>query len=157
MRTDLSDAFLLVEGRHSFFLVAKAQSRFGIWIETAAKEYSQTVEPDDLVVASAPGGGELEPAVWLIESVRKYRLPLMVLTKDHPGSKRFRYLVSVGPHISTSCTIRRGTHPEQHLICASKELSGLELQGVPGGVEIDGLPEGVVLKRLDYSLHLETQ
>ena len=157
MNFELSDSFLLVKGRNSFFIVAKANARFGIWIETPDKEYSQTVEPDDLVIASAPEGGDIEPAVMLVESVRKHRLPLMVLSKDHPGSGHFRYLVSVAPVISTSCSIRRGTHPDQHLICASDELSGMELRGVPGGVEIDSLPEGVTVKGLDYTFSIDTK
>jgi len=150
MNIEISDEFLLVKGRHSFFLVAKSGARFGIWIEAQEKEYSQTIEPDDIVVASAPEGGEVEPAAMLIEMVRKYRLPLMVLPKDHPGSKRFRYVVSVGPAITTSCSIRRGTHPEQHLVCSSDELAGLALRGVPGGVDIDNLPEWATLQRLQY-------
>lgn len=155
MNIEISDEFLLVKGRQSFFLVAKAGARFGLCIETSEQEYSQTVEPDDLVIASAPEGGALDPAVMLIECVRKHRLPLMVLPKDHPGSKRFRYVVSVAPAITTSCSIRRGTHPDQHLICASDELTGLVIRGVPGGVEIENVPEGITLQRLRYRFMLE--
>ncbi len=157
MNCELSDSFLHIQGRNSFLIVAKANARFGIWIETSEKEYSQTVEPDDLVIASAPEGGNLEPAVMLVESVRKYRLPLMVLSKDHPGSRHFRYVVSVARSIATSCSIRRGTHPEQHLICASDELSGIELHGVPGGVDIDGLPGGATVQRLDCTFTIDTK
>ena len=74
-------------------------------------EYSQTVDPDDLVVVSAPEGGSVEPAIMLAEFVRTYRMPLIVLPKNHPGSRRFSYLVSVWPEIHTSCSIQRGTHP----------------------------------------------
>ncbi len=156
MNIEISDEFLLVKGRHSFFLVAKASTRFGLCIETSEKEFSQTVEPDDLIVASAPEGGAVDPAVMLIEFVRKYHLPLMVLPKSHPGSKRFSYVVSVAPAITTSCRIRRGTHPDQHLICASDELSGLIFRGVPGGVEIDNLPEWAILQRLRYRFMLDS-
>jgi hypothetical protein len=144
--------FLLIRGTCSFLIVAKVNACFALCIETPESEYCQTLEPDDLVAASAPEGGALEPALMLVEFVRKYRLPLMVLPKNHPGSKRFRYVVSAGPAITSSCTIRRGTHPEQHLLCSSNELSGLELTGVSGGVEIRNLPEGASVQQLDYQL-----
>ena len=140
----LADEFLLISGASSFLLAGRAGAHFGLRIETSGQEYSQTVEPDDLVAVSAPEGGALEPAFMLAEFVRTYRMPLIVLPKDHPGSKRFPYLVSVGPVINTSCTIRRGTHPEQHLICSSDELAGIILEGHTGCVEITGLPETIV-------------
>jgi hypothetical protein len=135
----LTDEFLLISGEHSFLLAAKVNARFGLRIETMDTEYSQTVDQDDLVVVSAPEGGSLEPAIMLAEFVRTYRMPLIVLPKNHPGSRHFSYLVSVWPEIVTSCSIRRGTHPEQHLICSSDELAGLTLKGLPGAVEISGL------------------
>jgi len=140
----LADEFLLISGEDSFLLVARTGVHFGLRIETPDGEYSQTIEPDDLVAVSAPEGGDLEPAFMLAEFVRSYRMPLIVLPKDHPGSKRFSYLVSVGPVINTSCTIRRGTHPEQHLICSSNELAGIVLTGHAGSVEITGLPATII-------------
>jgi hypothetical protein len=144
MMYPLADEFLLISGDHSFLLVARAGAFFGLRIETFGNEYSQTIEPDDLVAVSAPEGGALEPACMLAEFVRTYRMPLIVLPRDHPGSNRFSYLVSAGPIINTSCSIRRGTHPEQHLICSSDELAGIALQGCSGGVEISGLPGTIV-------------
>jgi hypothetical protein len=140
----LTDGFLLISGERSFLLVARAGASFGLRIETFDEEYSQTVESDDLVAVSAPEGGALEPACMLAEFVRTYRTPLIVLPKDHPGSKRFSYLVSVGPVINTSCTIKRGTHPEQHLLCSSDELAGIILEGHSGSVEVTGLPGTIV-------------
>jgi hypothetical protein len=148
MNVPLREEFLLLSGAHSFLILAKVNACFALCIETAETEYCQTLEPDDLVAASGPEGGPVEPALMLIDFVRKYRMPLMVLPKDHPGSKRFRYLVSAGPVINSSCSIRRGTHPEQHLLCTSDELAGIALTGVSGGVEIRNLPKGVSVQRL---------
>jgi hypothetical protein len=151
----LDGEFLLIRGDRSFLLVAQAEACFALCIETAEQEFCQTLESHDLVAASAPEGGALEPAVMLIEFVRKHRMPVTVLPRNHPGSKRFSYLVSAGPEIHTSCSVRRGTHPEQHIICSHDELAGIVLEGVPGGVEISNLPEGVSVRRLQYRFSTE--
>jgi hypothetical protein len=79
-------------------------------------------------------------------------VPLLVLPKDHPGSRRISYVVSVGPEIFTSCSIRRGTHPEQHLICSSDELNGITLKRSRYGVEISSLPEGITLQHVKFEI-----
>jgi hypothetical protein len=134
------DEFLLVRTDSSFLIVAQANTRFALSIETESDEYCQTVEPEDLIVVSAPEGGDPEAGVMLIELVRRHHTPLLVLPRNHPGSRRLRYVVSIGPVITTDCSIRRGTHPEQHLICASEALSGITLQGRKEGVEIFPIP-----------------
>jgi hypothetical protein len=152
----LKGEFLLISGPCSFLLVAQADACFALCIETMEQEYCQTLEPHDLVAASAPVGGPLEPAVMLIEFVRKYRMPVTVLPRNHPGSKRFSYLVSAGPEIHTSCSIKRGTHPEQHLLCSHDELTGMVLKGTGSGVEILHLPQDVTVRRLRYSFSADT-
>jgi hypothetical protein len=152
MIVPLKDEFLLISGTRSFLLVAKANSLFALRIETPNKEYSQTIEPTDLIVVSAPEGGALEPAIMLADFVKTYHMPLIVFPKDHPGSKRFSYLVSVGPLITTSCTIKRGTHPEQHLVCSSDELSGTTIRAHPDGMEINGLPETASHRYVKYRM-----
>jgi hypothetical protein len=76
----------------------------------------------------------------LLELVRTYHLPLVVLPRDHPGSKRIPYVVSVAPVIQTSCSIVRGTHPEQHLVCSSDELAGLTVSGTGDDITISPFP-----------------
>ncbi|PKL65909.1 MAG: alpha/beta hydrolase [Methanomicrobiales archaeon HGW-Methanomicrobiales-3] len=147
--------FLLISGSRSFLLVAQAGAMFALCIETMDAEYCQTLEPHDLVAASAPEGGPLEPAIMLIEFVRKYRIPVTVLPRNHPGSKRFPYLVSAGPAIHTSCSIRRGTHPEQHLLCSHDELAGIVLKGTKTGVEVQNLPDEATVQRLTYHFLLD--
>jgi len=151
----LDGEFLLIRGARSFLLVAQAGACFALCIETAEQEFCQTLDPQDLVAASAPEGGSLEPAIMLIEFVRKHRMPVTVLPRNHPGSKRFSYLVSAGPEIHTSCDISRGTHPDQHLICSHDELAGIVLRGIPGSVEINNLPEGVSVQQLQYRFSTE--
>ena len=151
----LNDELLLIRTEHSFLLVATANALFGLCIETMTNDFCQTVEPTDLVVVSAPEGGEIEPAIMLIECVRTYHLPLIVLPKDHPGSRRFPYLISVAPEISTNCSIQRGTHPEQHLVCSSEDLAGITLKGTPVGVELTSIPEGAVTQRLKCQIKTE--
>ncbi|MDO9324721.1 MAG: alpha/beta hydrolase [Methanoregula sp.] len=144
----LNDELLLIRTGHSFLLVGRVNTLFGLCIETTTNEFCQTVDPTDLVVVSAPEGGAIEPAIMLVEFVRTYHFPLIVLPKDHPGSKRFTYLVSVAPEIITNCSIQRGTHPEQHLVCSSAELAGINLKGTRQGVEISPVPAGVSFQRV---------
>ena len=149
MTVPLGKDLLQIRGDHSFLLVGKAGSRFPLCIETPDDEYCQAVDPDDLIAVSMPEGGPIGQARMMLELVRRYHIPLVVLPKDHPGSKRLSMVVSVAPEIFLACDIRRGTHPEQHLLCSSEELSGLSLAGVPGGVLIKHLPHGVAVEQLD--------
>jgi hypothetical protein len=138
-----NNELLLLKGSSSFILAGRSGRRFPLCIESFDGEICTTLEPDDLIAVSAPEDGSLEPAIMLIELVRKYGHPLFVLPREHPGSRRLRYLVSAGPRITLACGIQRGTHPEQHLLCASEELSGITILGGENGIEIDILPEGV--------------
>ncbi|MDD1700654.1 MAG: alpha/beta hydrolase [Methanoregula sp.] len=155
MNYTLGDELLLIRGKESFLAVAKAEGGFGLCIETSEDEYCQGVETGDLVVVSAPEDGAIEPALMLVDLVRTFHLPLLVLPKNHPGSKRISYVISVGPEIFTSCSIRRGTHPEQHLICSSDELAGITLKRSRQGVDISPMPEGITLQHVKFEIKTE--
>lgn len=155
MNYPLADEMLLISGKHSFLLVAKVRSTFGLCIETSDDEYIQGVEAGDLVVVSAPEGGAVEPALMLIDLVRTFHIPLLVLPKNHPGSRRISYVVSAGPEIFTSCSIQRGTHPDQHLICSSGELSGILLKGEGGGVQISPLQGDITIRHVNFKPETE--
>jgi len=148
----LDDELLLIRGKQSFLIIALVKNSFGLWIETANDEYCQGVEAGDLVVVSAPEDGAIEPGLMLIDLVRSFHVPLLVLPKDHPGSKRISYVVSVGPEIFTSCSIRRGTHPDQHVICSSDELAGITLKRSERGVEVFPLPGNIISRNIKYEI-----
>jgi hypothetical protein len=152
MNYPLEDGLLLIRGDHSFLLVGKAEEQFSLCIETSTEEFCQGVLPGDVIVVSAPEGGAVEPALMLMELVRTWHVPLLVLPKDHPGSRRISRVVSVAPEIHTSCSIRRGTHPEQHLVCSSDELAGMVLKGTDRGVEILHMPRESLVCRVNYQI-----
>jgi hypothetical protein len=147
MKYSPGDGVLLIRGKSSFLLAAPAREAFTLFLEDCDGEIVQSVEPDDLVVVSAPEGGPLEPALLLLRLVRDHHVPLIVLPRGHPGSRRLRHVVSVAGEIRLDCGIQRGTHPEQHLLCASAELAGIILRGVEGAVMVENLPS---LSTIDY-------
>jgi hypothetical protein len=147
-----ADELLLIKGDYSFLLVSCVKDRFGLYVETSQNEYVQGVDAGDLVVVSAPEGGAVEPALMLMDLVKTFHMPLLVLPKDHPGSRRISYVVSVGPEIFTSCSIRRGTHPEQNLICSSDELAGITLKGSGRTVDLFPLPANVSVRHVKYEI-----
>ena len=149
MRYPLGDRVLLIRGDHSFLLVGRALSGFPLYIETFEDEFCEQVSADDLVAVSAPEGGDTEPARMLLELVRMYHMPLLVLPKGHPGSGRLPLVVSVAASLRLSCDIRRGTHPDQHLLCSSGELAGITLQGRQGGVDVEGAAPAIRISYLD--------
>jgi hypothetical protein len=155
MNHALGDELLLIRGKQSFLLVALVKKSFGLCIETPRDEYCQGVEAGDLVVVSAPEDGAIEPALMLIDLVRTFHVPLLVLPKNHPGSRRISYVVSVGPEIFTSCSIQRGTHPDQHLICSSDELAGITLKRSEQGISISPLPEGISLRNIKFEIKID--
>jgi len=149
--------FILIRGETSYVLVGQAGTSFALCIEAPDGEVCQGLSEDDIIAVSSPEGGALEPAVMLLELVRRFRTPLVVLPADHPGSERLRYVVSAGCSIRLSCTVRRGTHPEQDILCSGGEFSGMLLRAVPGGIEISGGPENYEVSYLSYDLHLDQE
>jgi hypothetical protein len=131
---------LLIQAPGSFLLLGPVRESFTLFIETSTDEYCQHLNKGDLIAVSAPEGGDVRPAILLLELVRKWHAPLVVLPSGHPGSGRLKMVVSAGDQISLQCLIQRGTHPEQTVICSSDELSGLTVRAMDGGVAIDMLP-----------------
>lgn len=135
-----TDRLVLIRGKSSFLIVGQAGSRFSLCIETPDEEYCQSVWPHHIIAVSAPEGGSLSAASMLFSLVRDHHLPLLVMRRDHPGSRRLRYVVSAGERILLSCAIVRGTHPEQDLLCSSEELAGILLEGHESGILIANCP-----------------
>ncbi len=147
----LGDHPVIIRGTTSFLLIAKAVEKFPLLIETDTEELVQGVYPGDLIIVSAPEGGEVLPALYLLEMVRTYHLPVIALPKTHPAGKRLSYVVSAAEKIEMRCDIRRGTHPEQHLLCSADEFTGMTLYLEGNHLVIDHPRPGISLSRLLWS------
>ena len=148
MTVSVGNDVLHVKGAHSFLLVASVREAFPLCIEASCEEYIQGVHAGDLVVVSAPEAGPVEPALMLLELVRTYHLPLLVLSRDHPGSKRIPYVVSVGPAIQTNCSIVRGRIRSSTWSVHRMNSPGITLSGNGDGIEISPLSPTLTLERI---------
>jgi hypothetical protein len=129
-------------GRGGTVAMAKALRNF-FYLETEREEIVLFTEPHDLIVASSFGTDEKarRGLACTIFQLRELCAPLIVLPKGHPASPRLRTVVSIGPRTRLSCTIQPGTHPEQDILCGSKEFHGLEITAEPGGASVEGWAE----------------
>ncbi|WP_181391580.1 alpha/beta hydrolase [Methanospirillum lacunae] len=148
MIVPVSGTNYLIQATTSFILVGIVKDPFTLFIETPIDEYCQYLKAGDLVVISAPEGGEVRQALILLELVLTWHVPLLVLPSGHPGSCRLKMVVSAGDQIVMNCLIQRGTHPEQTVICSSEELAGMEIRSHTDGIEISRLPGGVNLYKI---------
>ncbi|MDV0443279.1 alpha/beta hydrolase [Methanorbis rubei] len=145
---------VLIRGRSSFLLVARATEKFPLIIETDTEELVQGVYPNDLIVVSAPEGGEVVPALYLLEMVATHHLPVIALGKSHPASRRISYVVSAAEKIEMRCDIRRGTHPEQHLLCTADEFAGMILFANENNLVIENCREEISVSQLVWELSI---
>ncbi len=137
---------LLIRSSPSFLLCGIVQEPFILFIETTTDEYSQYLIPGDIIAISAPEGGMIRQARILLELIRTWHMPLVVLPAGHPGCSRLNMVVSAGDMVTLNCSVQRGTHPEQTVICSSKELSGISIKKASRDtVLVQDLPENAEL------------
>jgi hypothetical protein len=111
-----------------------------VFIETDTEELVQFLEEDDLLAVSAFSGGEeaRRSISCMLYLVREGHMPLLVLRKDHPATRRLPFVISAGPAILMTSCIVPGTHPEQDVLCGRGALDGMTLRGTPGGIAVEG-------------------
>jgi hypothetical protein len=145
------DEVLFLEGNTGLVGLAKFKSEGHIFIGTPnLEEISIFMNPDDLIAVSAfKTGKEFKKGIKsMIYLLRDMGAPLIVLPEDHPSSKRLPLVVSCGDHIRLDCNITPGTHPEQDILCACNDLSGVEIFATSNGVELHGHPLNLVKEKL---------
>jgi hypothetical protein len=143
------DEILFLKGSSGELGVVKASKDMQIFIGTPeGEEVVQFLQADDLIAVSMFSvGKKAEKGIrCMVHLIREHASPIIVLPEDHPTSKRLSMVVSCGDFIRLDCGIQPGTHPEQDILCACEDFSGMEIQGVAGGVEINGTPDFKVEK-----------
>lgn len=143
------DEILFLKGRSGELGIVKASSNMQIFIGTPdGEELVQFLQPEDLIAVSAFSiGSKARKGIrCMIHLIRDFSSPIIVLPRDHPTSKRLKMVVSCGDLINLDCNIQPGTHPEQDILCACEDLSGVKIRANKDGVEIEGNPDLVVEK-----------
>ena len=143
------DEILFLMGSSGELGIVKAGNHMQIFIATPeGDEIVQFLQEDDLIAVSAFSiGKKAEKGIkCMINILRELSSPIVVLPENHPTSKRLKMVVSCGDFIKLDCSIQPGTHPEQDILCACEDLSGIEIQAKKGGVEIKGNPDFKVEK-----------
>ena len=135
------DEIIFLKGNTGTVGVVKFAKNGHIFIGTPDKEeIVMFLEKEDIIAVSALNSGFLseDGIKSLIFLLRDLGAPLVVLPSDHPTSKRLPLVASCGEKIRLNCNITPGTHPEQDILCACDELSGLEIKAIKGGLDIKG-------------------
>ncbi len=120
--------------------IAKAHNIKKIFIETDEEELIQFLDAADLIAVSCFVGGQRgkNMARSMLYLVREGGIPLVVLNKAHPATRRISLVVSAGETIKLSGCIVPGTHPEQDVLCGKGAMDGITLNATKGGVSVDG-------------------
>jgi hypothetical protein len=107
---------------------------------------------DDLIAVSTFNTGLKEEIgiKSMIYLLKEFSSPIIVLPKDHPTSNRLKMVVACGDHIRLDCNVQAGTHPEQDILCACEDLSGLDIKAMPDCVEIEGTIKEYKIEKIDY-------
>lgn len=144
-----NDELLFIRSKGSTLAVCKVGHEREFYICSSESEIVQFASAEDIMVASTPDvGSKANKALrCVLFLIREYESPLTVLPKGHTASRRARVVVSVDRGVRLSCTIERGTHPEQNVLCCTPELEGMQITGVPNGVMIKGCSEHIKLEK----------
>lgn len=146
------DEILFLMGSSGELGIAKAGKDLQIFIGTPeGEEIVQFLQAEDLIAVSAFTVDEkAEKGIkCMIYLLREFASPIVVLPKNHPTSERLSMVVSCGDVIRLDCSIQPGTHPEQDILCACEDLSGLEIHACSGGIEIEGDIQKFKIERLN--------
>jgi hypothetical protein len=146
------DEILFLIGSSGELGLAKTGRNMEIFIGTPEKdEIVIFLEKDDLIAVSTFDVGEkaekgIKSMIYLL---KEFSSPIIVLPENHPTSKRLKMVVACGDHIRLDCNVQAGTHPEQDILCACQDLSGLDINAVPHGLEIDGIIKHFKVEKVD--------
>ncbi len=146
-----SDEILFLVGSSGVLGLAKTGRNMEIFIGTPEKEEIVVfLEKDDLIAVSTfEVGLRAEKGIKsMVYLLKEFGSPIIVLPENHPTSKRLGMVVACGDHIHLDCDVQPGTHPEQDILCACQELSGLDITAVKDGVEIMGLVDRFKIEKV---------
>lgn len=152
-------------GNHEIVFVSKNDYFLGIikslgksfLLETDKEEIVLGTKNDDILVVSSLISDKKMKAIMIsaLYSLREFSFPLIILNKGHPASRRLKLVFGCGEKIILNSCIEAGTHPDQHLLCSTEELTGLCILVRKDGIEIiDPLKRKIEIERMPFELRL---
>ena len=153
----LGEKEILFLSHNEYFLGVVKSLGKSFLLETEKEEIILGTGNEDIICASSLVNNEkLKPVmISTLYSLRELSFPLIILNKGHPASKRLKLVFGFGDKIILDSCIEAGTHPDQHLLCSSENLSGLILVAKKGGVEIvDPFNRKIIIERKIFELKL---
>lgn len=134
------DEIIFLKGKTGIVGVAKFAKNGHIFIGTPdMDEVVIFLEKKDIIAVSSFNSGIIaEKGIKsLIFLLRELGSPLVVLPENHPTSQRLPLVASCGEKVRLDCNITPGTHPEQDILCACDDLSGIEIKASEEGIKIN--------------------
>jgi hypothetical protein len=148
---------ILFISRNNFFLGLVKTLGKSFFLETDKEEIVLGTGNNDILAVSSLVN-ELRMKRIMISalySIRELSFPLVILNKGHPASKRLKLVYGCGDRILLDSCIVAGTHPAQHLLCSTEDLSGLIILAKKDGVEIlDPLKRIIMIEKMAFELKL---
>ena len=141
-----------MKGKSGTVGVAKFAKNGHIFIGTPDKEEIVIfLEKDIIAVSSFNSGPVAENGIRsLIFLLRELGSPLVVLPENHPTSQRLPLVASCGEKVRLDCNITPGTHPEQNILCACDDLSGVEIKASNEGIQINGSFKNFKIDKINF-------
>jgi len=153
----LGEKEILFLSHNEYFLGIVKSLGKSFLLETEKEEIILGTGNEDIIcVSSLVNTEKLKPVmISTLYSLRELSFPLIILNKGHPASKRLKLVFGFGDKIILDSCIEAGTHPNQHLLCSSENLSGLILVAKKGGIEIvDPFKRKIIIERKLFELKL---
>lgn len=148
---------VIIRGHYSFLIASIITEKFPLLIETDDEEIVKGMKPGCIIAVSAPEGGDVMPALYLLEMVKTYHTPIIALSKTHPAAKRLSYVISADEQIEMRCDINRGTHKEQNILCAADEFIGMSLHTEGNNLIIKNAGDYVTAGYLKWNINFKEE
>ncbi|HNZ88054.1 MAG TPA: hypothetical protein PKK55_05990 [Methanofastidiosum sp.] len=153
----LGEKEILFLSHNEYFLGVVKSLGKSFLLETEKEEIILGTGNEDIICASSLVNNEkLKPVmISTLYSLRELSFPLIILNKGHPASKRLKLVFGFGNRIILDSCIEAGTHPDQHLLCSTEDLSGITVVAKKGGIEIvDPFNRKIIIERKIFELKL---
>jgi len=153
----LGDADIVFISNNDYILgIVKSKGK-SFLLETDKEEIVLGTGNDDILAVSSLANDKKMKIIMssALYSLREFSFPLIILKKGHPASKRLKLVFGCGEKIILDSCIDAGTHPDQHLLCSTEDLTGLCILARKDGIEIiDPMDRKIEIERMSFKLTL---